>query len=249
MNFTHAVTRLPAGLAQGSPHGEVDTELCRQQFHRYIETLLSLGLFVATLPALARAPQAHLVADSAVVLPELAIITQPNRASSYNEIDSMAPLLARFRPTVQLGTGTRLDGGDVLRVGKTFLVGLSDHTDEQGIRDFARIVEGYDYQVRAVDLGSGRRLRTAVSHLGRNRLMLNERDAGHPAFRDFSLLVLDQHEADAGSTLWLNETLLTPAGFPKTLAHLQEEGLPVIAVDTSAFSANLVGLASLALCF
>ncbi|MCW3478623.1 amidinotransferase [Neisseriaceae bacterium JH1-16] len=249
MHFTHAVTRLPTGPAPGSPLGDVNAELCRQQFHRFVDTLLGLGLFVATLPAQTGARRAHRVADSAVVVPELAILTPPGRSSRHDEIDSMAPLLARFRPTLQLSPGARLDAGDVLRVGKTFLVGVSDQTDEQGIREFARIVEGYGYRVRAVDTASRRPLRNTVSYLGRNRLMLAESEAGHPAFRDFSLLVVDQDEADAGGTLWLNETLLTPAGCPGTLARLQEEGLPVVAVDTRAFPANHAGPASLALCF
>ncbi|MDN0084188.1 amidinotransferase [Crenobacter sp. SG2305] len=230
MRYTHVVTRRPADSADPS------------HYRHFVATLLEQGLFVAALPAQAGPFAAP--ADGAVVLPELAILTPSTPAARSGE-DGIAPLLARFRPTLQLPAGTRLDGGDVLAAGKTFLVGLSEHTNEAGIRELARQVEGYGYRVRAVDTG-GRRLRHTVSYLGRNRLMLAEHDAGQPAFRDFGQLVVD--EADAGGTLWLNETLLAPAVSPGTLARLQEEGLPVVTVDTRAGSANL-GPASLALCF
>jgi len=226
MRYTHVVTRQPIDPADHA------------RYRHFVATLLGQGLFVAALPA--QPGPFSALADYAVVLPELAILTPATGGEG-----DIAPLLARFRPTLQLPAGTRLDGGDVLAAGKTFLVGASEHTDEVGIREFARLVEGYGYRVRAIDTG-GRRLRHAVSYLGRNRLMVAERDAGQPALRDFGQLVVD--ETDAGGTLWLNDTLLAPTVSPGTLVQLQEEGLPIVTVDTRTGSANL-GPASLALCF
>ncbi len=85
MYFTHAITRLPAdSVASGlttSNIGAPDAELTRQQFRNYVDILLGLGLTVTTLPAEPDYPDSHFVEDTAVMMPELAIITHPGAPS------------------------------------------------------------------------------------------------------------------------------------------------------------------------
>lgn len=98
MHFTQAIARLPAatcGAGQTTARlGAPDIAATTRQFLSYVETLLQLGLKVTVLPAAADYPDAHFVEDTAVVMPELAVITHPGAPSRQGEVDTIAPVLA-----------------------------------------------------------------------------------------------------------------------------------------------------------
>lgn len=90
MHFTQAIARLPAatcGAGQTTARlGAPDIAATTRQFLAYVETLLQLGLKVTVLPAAADYPDAHFVEDTAVVMPELAVITHPGAPSRQGEV-------------------------------------------------------------------------------------------------------------------------------------------------------------------
>lgn len=253
MHFTHAITRMPAdSVAAGlttADLGSPDPECSRAQFRTYVETLLMLGLFVNTLPPEAAFPDSHFVEDTAVVMPELAVITHPGAPSRRGEVETIAPVLSKFRPTIRLSQNAHMDGGDVLMIDKQFFVGLTSRTDEQGVREFAAAVEGFGYKVTAVEVSAGLHLKSIVNYVGRNTLLLSADGADNPAFKGYQHVVLDAEEEYAGNTLWINDTLITPKGYPKTLAKLEQIGLPMVQMDTSEFKKMDGGLTCLSLRF
>lgn len=125
MHFTRAIARLPAatcGAGQTTAQlGAPDIAATTRQFLAYVETLLQLGLKVTVLPPAADYPDAHFVEDTAVVMPELAVITHPGAPSRQGEVDTIAPVLAGFRPLARMSERGHMDGGDVLLVDKQFL--------------------------------------------------------------------------------------------------------------------------------
>lgn len=253
MYFTHAITRLPAdSVASGlttANIGAPDPERTRQQFRNYVDILLGLGLTVTTLPPAADYPDAHFVEDTAVMMPELAIITHPGAPSRRGEVDTIAPVVSRFRHTVRMSSNAHMDGGDVLMIDKRFFIGLTSRTDEAGIREFAAAVEKFGYSVTAIEVGAGLHLKSIVNYVGRNTVILSEDSADHPAFRGFNQIVLAKEEEYAGNTLWINDTLITPSGYPDTLKKLKTLGLPIIETDTSEIRKMDGGLTCMSLRF
>jgi dimethylargininase len=253
MYFTHAITRIPAdtvasGLTTANA-GAPDAALTRAQFRDYVDILLSLGLTVTTLPAQPNYPDAHFVEDTAVLMPELAVITNPGAPSRRGEVDSIAPVISRFRHAVWMGEGAHMDGGDVLMVDKRFFVGLTSRTNEAGIREFAAAVEKFGYTVSAVEVGAGLHLKSIVNYVGRNTLILSEDSVDNPVFKGFNQIVLNPEEEYAGNTLWINDTLITPTGYPDTLKKLKTLGLPIIETDTSEIRKMDGGLTCMSLRF
>jgi dimethylargininase len=61
--------------------------------------------------------------------------------------------------------------------------------------------------------------------------------------------VLDPAEEYAGNTMWINDTLITPSGYPHTLRQLQQLDLPIIQADTSEIRKMDGGLTCLSLRF
>lgn len=241
--------RLPVARQTTAQLGAPDIAGTTRQFYAYLETLLHLGLQVTALPAITDYPDAHFVEDTAIVMPELAVITHPGAASRQGEEATIAPVLARFRPLVTMSANGHMDGGDVLRIGKQFFVGQTARTDERGISEFAAAVEKYGYQVTAIEVNAGLHLKSIVNYVGRHTLLLTENYISHPAFRDFNTLVIPEEESYAGNTLWINDTLITPQGYPRVLAAISRLGMPVIQLDTSEFKKMDGGLTCLSLRF
>jgi dimethylargininase len=253
MHYTHAITRLPsATCAQGlttSSLGAPDAAKTRQQFDAYVSTLLGLGLVVTTLPEQPAYPDSHFVEDTAVVGPEFALLTHPGAPSRRGETTTIEPELWRHRTVTRMSAQAHMDGGDVLMVEKRFFVGLTSRTNEAGVRELAALVEPFGYQVDAIEVSAGLHLKSIVNYVGRNTLVLNEEGTRHPSFAGFKHLVLHPEEEYAGNTLWINDTLLTPMGYPHTLAQLQSLGLPILQLDTSEIKKMDGGLTCLSLRF
>ena len=253
MHYTHAIARVPsATCAQGlttSALGAPDPERTRQQFDAYTGTLIGLGLTVTILPAQPAYPDSHFVEDTAVVGPEFALLTHPGAPSRQGETQTIEPALWRHRTVTRMGTGAHMDGGDVLMVDKRFFVGLTSRTDEAGVSALAALVEPFGYTVTAIEVSAGLHLKSIVNYVGRNTLILNEEGARNPSIAGFAHLILDPAEEYAGNTLWINDTLITPLGYPDTLAKLHTIGLPVIQLDTGEIKKMDGGLTCLSLRF
>ncbi len=253
MHFTQAIARLPAdSCASGQTTAQLgapDIATTGQQFLAYVDTLLSLGLKVTVLPAAPAFPDAHFVEDTAVVMPELAVITHPGAPSRQGEVATIAPLFEGERPVVRMSQRGHLDGGDVLLVDRQFFVGLTSRTDEVGIAEFTAAVTPYGYRVTTIEVSAGLHLKSIVNYVGRNTLLLTADYQHHPAFSTFNSIVIPEAESYAGNTLWINDTLITPQGYPQTLAQIEKLGMPIVQLDTSEFKKMDGGLTCLSLRF
>ena len=85
------------------------------------------------------------------MLPEIAIVTNPGAPSRRGETAFIEPVLAEFRPIAHITDPGTMDGGDVLRAGLHFFVGLSGRTNRAGAGQLGSIVEehGYTWEARA----------------------------------------------------------------------------------------------------
>jgi dimethylargininase len=235
--FTRAITRRPGeDFAQGlttSDLGPPSYELIVRQHEAYVETLRSLGLETVVLDGLPGHPDATFVEDTAVVTPDVAIITNPGAEARRGEADAIEPVLARYRRTVRIRAPGTVDGGDVLRVGAHFFIGISDRTNEEGAEQLGRILEEYGHTWTAVPVAAGLHLKSSVNHVGQRTLIVTQAFAALDEFRGYDKIVLGQAEAYAANTLLINDCLIIPQGFPGTRKKLEAMGLEIIELDVS----------------
>jgi dimethylargininase len=64
----------------------------------------------------------HFVEDTAVVTPDVAVITIPGARARQGEEESRVPVLAEFRKIQWIQPPGTLDGGDVLQVNNHFYI-------------------------------------------------------------------------------------------------------------------------------
>lgn len=253
MKFTHAITRKPGeNFAQGLSTADLGVSSYPQMLEQhaaYVEILQQTGLEVIELEALPDFPDAYFVEDVAVVTPEVAVITNPGAAARNGEQLAIEPVLAQYRAIERIQPPGTLDGGDVLMVGKHFFIGISERTNPLGAAQLGAIVERYGNTWIAVPVGAGLHLKSSVNWVGDNNLLISAAFAGQPEFEGFRQIVVDPREEYACNTLWINDVLLTPKGFPKTWEQLETLGLPIIELDTSEAQKMDGGLTCMSLRF
>jgi len=203
------------------------------QHAAYADGLRALGLQVEVLDSLPGFPDAYFVEDVAVVVPELAVVARPGAASRRGEADAIVPALARYREVARLEHPATLDGGDVLIVGHCVFIGISARTNEEGADQLARLLRPHGYDSRTIPVAAGLHLKSSVSWVGGETLLVSASFADRPELRSFRRVVVDANEEPACNTLLVNGTLLTPSGFPRTRRQLDQTQLPVIELDVS----------------
>ena len=235
--FTHAITRRPGeDFAQGlttSDLGPPSYGLMVKQHEAYVRTLKALGLETIVLNALPGYPDATFVEDTAVVTPDVAIITNPGAEARRGEEDAIEPILASYRETVRIQAPGTVDGGDVLMVGTHFLIGISDRTNDEGAEQLGRILEEYGNTWTAVPVAAGLHLKSSVNYVGKRTLLVTEEFADLNELKGYDKIILDKAEEYAGNTLLIHDCLITPKGFPDTRKKLEAMGLEIIELDVS----------------
>ncbi len=251
--YTYAITRTPAitfdrGITTADL-GAPGYEQVLKQHRAYVEALKTIGLKVIELDPLPDYPDAHFVEDTAVVTPEVAIITNPGAPSRQGEEKSIADVLKQHFPIETIQAPGTLDGGDVLMIGNHLLIGISERTNLQGAEQMGQILEKHGKTFTTVPVGAGLHFKSSVNRVAPNILLVTPDFADHKALGGYDRIVADTEEAYAANTLWINDHLLTPKGFPNTKAKLEALGLPIIEQDVSEMQKMDGGLTCLSIRF
>src|SRR5262245_46858124 len=147
------------------PRDPIDVAAATVEHAHYEQTLRSLGASVLSAPPEPTLPDAVFVEDVAVVLDEVAVMTRPGAPTRPAETASIAMVLSAYRPLLWIQAPGTLDGGDVLRVGRTLYVGLSSRTNRAGLSQLEAFVEKWGYEVTSVPVNRCLHLKSAVTQV------------------------------------------------------------------------------------
>jgi dimethylargininase len=211
----------------------IDVERARVQHRQYEACLEALGCTVHRLPAEPELPDSVFVEDAAVVLDELAIITRPGAVSRRLETRSVAQALRPFRRLVTIRSPATLDGGDVLRVGRVLYVGLSGRSNRAAVSQARDLLEALGYRVEGVPMVGCLHLKSAVSQVAANTLLINRDWVDGGIFAALKLIGVDPQEPYGANALRVGGVVVYPAAFPRTRRRLEEAGIAVRTVDVS----------------
>jgi dimethylargininase len=227
----------------------IDVAKARAQHRAYQNCLTELGVRIVSLPAEPDLPDAVFVEDPAVVVDEVAIISNMGAPSRRPEATSLADALSRYRPLKFLAEPATLDGGDVLRIGRSVFVGLSRRTNRDGIDQLADLLAPYGYQVQPIEVRGCLHLKSACSHIGNDMVLVNRSWIGVEPLSGYELLDVPAEEPAAANALLLNDVVIMPAAFPKTRALLEKRGFRVRTIDVSELQKAEAGVTCTSLIF
>ncbi len=254
MKFTKAIIRMPAssmvdGLTSANL-GKPDFDKALSQHDIYAEALRACGLEVIVLPPDDRYPDSTFVEDTALLTSHCAVIMRPGALSRRGETETMEVAVQDFFTNVERvqSPGTA-DAGDIMMVGTHFFIGLSERTNAEGARQIIQILEKYELTGTAIPVGDALHLKSGVGYIENNTLVATGKFLEQPEFADFSLIEVGEDESYAANCLWLNNTVLTAAGFPKTEQAIASRGYRIVSLDVSEFQKIDGGLSCLSLRF
>lgn len=249
-----AITRAPGPeLARCElthlPREPIDPALALAQHQAYRAALRDAGLRVVELPADPAHPDGVFVEDTAVVLDELAVLTRPTPASRRGEGAAVAAALAPFRSVATLPPDAFLEGGDVLRVGRTLFVGLSGRTGAAGVRGLAEVVRPFGYAVVPVRVTGCLHLKSAACALDDGTVLVNRAWVDSESFAGHRLVDVPAAEPFGANVLRLPGAVLVSAAYPATADLVRRLGYRVVTLDVSELHKAESGLTCMSLMF
>ena len=253
--FTHAITRLPGeSITQGLR--AVDTgapDLARMRAHHadYVAALRETGAQVTVLDPLEPFPDSVFVEDTALCLPEGAVIMRPGAPSRLGEAAEMAPhLLALYGTVERIGGPGHIEGGDILMTEREILVGRSARTDTAGIAELAAIVARWGWRLREVVTPPGvLHFKTDCSLLDAETILATRRLSASGCFAGYRVIDVAEGEEAAANTIRFNDLVLMPEGFPHTRDRLLAAGFSLREIDNSECAKLDGGMSCLSLRF
>jgi dimethylargininase len=209
----------------------IDIERAIAEHHAYEHCLAGLGTLLISLPALDAHPDAVFVEDPAIVLDEVAVITTMGCESRRGERPTLAAALSPFRPVIHMRDPAKLEGGDVMRVGRHLYAGLSARTNEAGITQLAELLASWNYEVHAVDLRGCLHLKSACCCIADDCILINREWVDNAPFASYRLIDVAKSEPAAANALRVGNTIVMPNAYPETAAILRREGFPVVELE------------------
>ncbi len=211
----------------------IDIQRAEAQHRQYVAALTDLGCRVHELSVEPDLPDSVFVEDTAVIVGDAVVITRPGAASRRPEVESIRAFLSHYLEILRMEPPATLDGGDVLRVGRTLYVGASGRTNSAGIAQLRALVAARGYDVVSVAVAGCLHLKSAVTEVADGILLANRKHIDVNAFARGEWVDVDLREPDAANGLRVGDEVLFPAAHPRTAERLRHLGVFVRIVDVS----------------
>ena len=247
-----AITHLPSPKME---HGErtfvgrdpIDFQLALRQHAEYCDLLSRCGASVRTLDVNRHLADCTFIEDTAVALDDAAILCSMGTRSRQAEPSGIEPELRKHREVVPIEPPATNEGGDVLQVGKTLLVGQSRRTNTAGIEALATIARPLGYRVVAVPVHGCLHLKTACCALPDGRLLLNSNWLDASPLAEFERIEVPAYEPFGANIALVEDHVIIEATSVRTIALIRELGFDVHPINLSEFTKAEAGVTCLSL--
>ncbi|MEN8209258.1 MAG: arginine deiminase family protein [Candidatus Fermentibacteria bacterium] len=211
----------------------IDHDIAMEQHRNYADTVRKLGYKIHMIKA-DELPDSVFIEDTAVVLDEIAVITNPGASSRRAETQAVAEALHIYRDLKYINPTGTLDGGDVLQIGRVLYVGKSCRSSAVGISQLREILKPFGYEVKSVPVQGCLHLKSAVSLVSENTLLLNPSWVSPDRFDEIgSFITVDPSEPYGANALFLDNGTVYSTEYPATRRKLISKGINVVSLEIS----------------
>ena len=203
----------------------IDAARAAREHASYTRALQALGCELEWLEPLPGHADGVFVEDTAVVIPELAVISRPGAASRRGETVTVSAALERYRRLSRITAPACLEGGDVLCVGRDVFVGVSGRSNGAGVEQLSEALAPHGYRVQALAVRGCLHLKSACSFIPPDTLLFNPDWVEAAAFGSARSIAVDATEPYGANTLTIAGTTLVSTAFPRTIQRLEAAGV------------------------
>jgi len=253
--FNKAIVRKPChnmvhGLTRSTHLGTPDFSRACEQHAAYIEALQYCGLEVLVLEADEAFADSVFVEDTALLTPAGVIITRPGTTSRCSEVLAIRKTLSHYFSDIHnIASPGTIEAGDIMAADGHYFIGLSERTNPEGAAQMIAILKAMGFGASTVSFNEVLHLKTGVNYLESNILLVSGEFCSRAEFRTFEQIEISPEEDYATNSVWINDVVLVPAGFPQTAAAIRTCGFEVLEVDVSEYQKLDGGLSCLSLRF
>jgi len=236
-----AITHVPSPtMEQGQrthlARTAIDYDRATRQHEEYCRMLRSCGADVVTLDVNGDLADCAFVEDTAIVLDEVAVLASMGTESRRAEPAGIEFELGKYREIHRVETPATIEGGDVLRVGRKLLVGLSSRTNRAGVNALETVVRRYGYEIVLVPVRHCLHLKTACTALPDQSLLINPAWFDVRSLRGFDLVPVPEAEPWAANVALVCNAVCIAANHEETGCVIRERGFEVNTIDLSEFA-------------
>jgi len=249
-----AITHLPSPNLQNCEltfleSEAINSEKANEQHQNYCAMLERCGAKVILLDENIALPDSVFVEDPIIVFDEVAVLTSMGVESRRAESDVMAKVFSAYRKVERISLPAKIEGGDVLKVGKKIFVGESARTNVEGVQALERIIKPFGYEVIPVKVTGCLHLKTGVTALDEKTILINASWVDARAFKGFEQIDVPSDEPFGGNVLKIGDILCMNEAFPKTIMLIKSLGYKVDSVNISEFVKAEAGLTCMSVPF
>ena len=238
-SFKQAISANPRNLP-------IDIKLACLQHDRYVAALKKIKVAVISLPSLQKYPDGPFVEDTTVILDHVALACPNKEKSRQGEGSNIHKEIKKFMPIEKLTHPVTLDGGDVLTTEEEIFVGISDRTNRDAIDALAKFTQK---PVIPVEVFSGLHLKTSVSYLGNNILVLDPSSIDISPLRGFKWIEIGKPNRYSSNCLAIGDTVLLSKRSDELANKIRQERYKTIQLDISEFEKADGGLTCMSIIF
>lgn len=224
--------------------GSLDFDRALEQHRQYTRALAEAGASLVFLDPLEDCPDGPFVEDTAVIFPNRAAMCPMKEKSRQGEAGSVENEVKKHRSLEILPKSATLDGGDVLDTGEILFVGLSRRTNREAVEALSRLAGKPAVPVRVL---RGLHLKSSVSFLGSNLLLIDPAAVETSRLKDFEWIEVDETERYAANCLVLGSTVLMAKGYPGLARKIRDHGFDLMELEMSEFEKADGGITCLSL--
>lgn len=219
-------------LSEHPLHHTLDIELALAQHTKYCQTLQDLGVDLIELEPDNQHPDSCFVEDTGVVYGNRAMITRMAKESRRGESDRVEEVLSEFKQIKSVEAPGTLEGGDVIHLPDSLLCGITKRTNREGASQMGQWLET---TVHSIIDSHIMHIKSHMTFLDRNTLLVNPRYRDDPVLEPFSKIVLPSEESHSANTLTIGDVVIMSARHIKTSLLVKDAGFEVIQLDMSEF--------------
>jgi dimethylargininase len=246
--ITHAPSpKLEQGERTHIGRATIDFTLACRQHEAYCQMLRDCGAEVRVLDVNRELPDSVFVEDTAIVLDEVAVLASMGVESRRAEMPGIELELQKHRELERISVPATIEGGDVLCVGRTLLVGVSSRTNRTGMNALATVACRHGYKVIPVSVNGCLHLKTACTALPDGTLMVNPAWLDLEALRGFNCVRVPESEPWAANIALVGAAVCLAAEHKRTGEIIHQRGFEVRTLELSEFAKAEGGVTCLSL--
>ena len=200
------------------------------QHQSYVDALKQVGGKILSLSPEDLLPDSTFVEDTAFVFGETAFLCSAKEETRRNEVESVAKALNDHLKIVNLEP--YIDGGDILNTPQALYIGLSTRSNERAIQFLSQKI---GKKIISVPVVKGLHLKSAVSYLGNNVLLIDPERVENDAFKNFQWIEVEEKDSYAANCLALGNQIIMPARFPTIREKIIQHGFETVELEMSEF--------------